>query len=42
MAEDFLDARCSRCLQTPAEECDECFAIVLCGHCMRIHKEQNH
>ena len=42
MAEDFLEAQCSRCLRKPAEECDECFAVVLCSHCMRIHKEQDH
>jgi hypothetical protein len=42
MAEDLFDAQCSRCLHQPAEECDECFTIMLCRHCMRIHKEHDH
>ena len=42
MAEDFLDAQCSRCLHKPAKPCDACLAVVLCRHCMRIHKDQDH
>jgi hypothetical protein len=42
MAEDLFDVQCSQCLRKPAEECDECFAIMLCRTCMRLHKEQEH
>jgi hypothetical protein len=38
MAEDFLDAPWRRCLHKPAKPCEACLAVVLCSHCMRLHK----
>jgi hypothetical protein len=42
MAEDLLDAPWSRCLHKPAKPCEVCLAVVLCSHCMRLHKAPDH
>ncbi len=42
VVEDLLDAHCAWCQRTPAEECDVCFAVMLCRICMRKHKEEDH